>query len=88
LNGLTKTRDPDSREFEIIKTAERELAAYLNAVTEFFGTKQAQLAAKDWLQELEITNTLPAGPREWRVITIDSARRLATRLNAPKQKEV
>ena len=65
MNELPKNRDP--RCAEIVKMAERELAAYLNAVTALFGAKQAQLAAKDWLRELETTNVLPVVPRngEW-----------------------
>jgi hypothetical protein len=64
---------------EIMKMAERELAAYVNAVT-LFGAKQAQLAARDWMQELETINALPLVPREWRAITINAAGRRATRL--------
>ena len=85
MNELPKNRDP--RCDEIVKMAERELAAYLNAVTALFGPRQAQLAAKDWLQELETTNVLPVVPRGWRVITIDTARRLATRLHAKESVE-
>jgi hypothetical protein len=48
-----------------------------------FVAKQEQLAAKDWLQELEATNALPVVLREWRLITLNAARR--TRLKVPKQ---
>jgi len=67
------------------KLAERELAAFFNAVKKLFGPKQAELAANDWLEELETTDALPVAVREWRLITISAARRLASRLNVPFQ---
>ncbi len=66
---------------DITKMAERELGAFFNAVKKLFGTKQAELAANDWLEELETTNPLPVAIREWRLITINAARRLAVRLS-------
>lgn len=75
----------DSACAEIMKMAERELAAFFSAVKELFGMEQAQLAANDWLQELETTSALPAAIREWRLITIKAARRLAARLNVSSQ---
>ncbi|HVB85490.1 MAG TPA: hypothetical protein VNK23_02350 [Candidatus Dormibacteraeota bacterium] len=71
----------------ITKMAERELAAFFNAVRKLFGAKQAELAAKDWLQELETTSALPVATREWRLITIHAARRLASRLNVSFQRD-
>lgn len=72
---------------EIMKMAERELAAFFNAVKQLFGAGQAQLAADDWLQELESTSPVPVAIREWRMITIKAARRLAIRLNPSFQHE-
>lgn len=66
---------------DVTKMAERELGAFFSAVKNSFGAKQAELAAEDWLQELEATSALPDAIREWRLITINAARRLATRLN-------
>lgn len=66
---------------DVTRMAERELAAFFNAVKKLFGAKQAQLAANDWLDELETTDSLPVAIREWRLITISAARRLASRLN-------
>lgn len=66
---------------DVTMMAERELASFLAAVTELFGSKQAQLSAADWLQELEASDGLPASTHEWRCITMKIAARLAGRLN-------
>lgn len=66
---------------DVAKMAERELAAFFSAVTELFGAEQAKLAAKNWLQELNAASNLPVTVREWRLITIEAARQLATQLN-------
>jgi hypothetical protein len=75
----------DNRSADVKTLAERELAAFCNAVKKLFGSRQAELAANDWLRELEIINALPASIREWRMITISAARQLAARLNVPFQ---
>jgi hypothetical protein len=62
--------------------AERELSAFFAAVTELFGPEQATLAAKDWLQQLEVMTDLPGSPREWRALSIEASARLAKRVNA------
>jgi hypothetical protein len=62
--------------------AERELSAFFNAVTQLFGSAQAELSAKDWLQELIVVDGLPASSREWRLITAKASTRLASRLSA------
>lgn len=66
---------------ELMITAERELAAFLSAVTELYGTEQAEMAAEIWLDELEMTSRLP-GPaiRDWRNLTVASVARLANDL--------
>lgn len=63
--------------------AERELAAFLNAVTELYGTEEAEMAAEIWLDELQGMNNLP-GPaiRDWRKVTVSALSRLASRLSA------
>jgi hypothetical protein len=46
--------------------AERELGAFIRAVTELFGPEQARLAAEDWIDELELMDALPAPTRrDW-----------------------
>ena len=83
LSELPKNYDPDC--FEIVKMAERELAAYLTAAKELFGAKEAELAGEYWLRELGVTKVLPVGVLEWRMVTINTERRLATRLNVSKE---
>jgi len=62
--------------------AELELSAFFNAVTELFGSEQAQFSAEDWLHELIKIDGLPASTREWRFITAKVSMRLARRLRA------
>ena len=67
---------------DLTKMAQRELAAFLGAVRELFGSEQAKLSAEDWLHELAEIEALPVSTREWRRITINAAARLASRVNA------
>lgn len=60
--------------------AERELAAFFQAVTELYGPEQAEASAEDWLGELMARCGLPASVREWREVSIAAAARLAGRL--------
>jgi len=63
--------------------AERELGAFISAVTELFGSEEAGLAAEDWLDELVLLDALPGlTSRDWRFITIAASARLANRVNA------
>jgi hypothetical protein len=54
---------------ELMTIAERELSAFFNAVTQLFGSEQAELSAEDWLQELIEIDGLPTSAREWRLVT-------------------
>ena len=65
---------------DLMTMAERELSAFFNAVTELFGSEQAELSAEDWLQEMIETDGLPASTREWRSITAKVSTRLASRM--------
>ncbi|MGA7754075.1 MAG: hypothetical protein WCB05_14670 [Candidatus Sulfotelmatobacter sp.] len=67
---------------DLITLAEQELSAFFNAITHLFGSKQAELSAQDWLQELIEIDALPASAREWRLITAKVLTRLASRVNA------
>lgn len=67
---------------ELVVRAERELSAFFSAVAELFGPEQATVAAKDWLQQLEVMTDLPCSPREWRALSIEASARLAKRVNA------
>jgi hypothetical protein len=60
--------------------AERELGAFISAVTELFGSEQVRLAAEDWLDELVLMETLTSP--DCRLITIAASARLAYRVNA------
>lgn len=62
------------------KSAERELGAFLAAVTKLFGANWARQAAEDWLDELDSQQIFPVNVN-WRPITIAAAIRLARRLN-------
>ena len=44
---------------DLMTMAERELAAFFNAVTQLFGSEQAELSAESWLQELIEIDDLP-----------------------------
>jgi hypothetical protein len=67
---------------DVMTMAERELSAFFNAITQLFGSEQAELSAQDWLRELIEVDALPASAREWRVITAKASTRLAGRLSA------
>jgi len=67
---------------DFITTAERELSAFFRAVTERFGSEQAELSAEDWLLELIEIDGLPDSTREWRLITAKASTRLASRVSA------
>ena len=72
----------DSRCADPMTMAERELSAFFNAVTQWFGSEQAELSAEDWLHELIEIDGLPTSAREWRLITARVSTRLASRVNA------
>jgi hypothetical protein len=60
--------------------AERELSAFIRAVTELFGPEQARLSTEDWLDELELKDSsLRATSRDWRAVTVAASARLANR---------
>jgi hypothetical protein len=62
--------------------AERELSSFIAAVTESYGPEQARLSEKEWLEELELMDSLPLSTnRQWRAITIAASARLVVRLS-------
>jgi hypothetical protein len=67
---------------DLMTMAERELSAFFNAVTQSFGSEQAELSADDWLRELIEIDGLPASAREWQLITAKASIRLAGRVRA------
>jgi hypothetical protein len=61
--------------------AERELSAFIRAVTQLFGSEEARLSAEDWLDESELMDSPPLSTsRNWRAVTIAASARLANRL--------
>ena len=68
---------------EFMTMAERELSAFFNAVTQLFGSEQAELSAEDWLQELIEIDDLPTSVPKWRSITAKVSTRLPSRVNTP-----
>jgi len=77
----SKTRHSPA-DADLMVIAEQELGAFIRAVTELFGPEQARLATEDWIDELELMDTLP-GPtrREWGSVTVAASIQLARRLN-------
>jgi len=71
---------------EQIRLAECELSAFVAAITKLCGPGEARLAAKVWLNELELMDSpvRPAG-RDYRTVTIAAAARLASRLKDAAQ---
>ena len=67
---------------DLTMMAEREFSAFFNAVTQLFGSEQAELSAEDWLHELIESDGLPASAREWRLITAKVSTRLRSGVNA------
>ena len=62
--------------------AERELSAFIGAVTKLYGSEQARISAEDWLEESELMDSPPRSEeRDWRAVTIAASARLANRVN-------
>jgi hypothetical protein len=63
-----------------INMAERELSAFIRAVTELFGPEQARLSTEDWLDESELMGGPHGATRkDWRAVTVAASARLAKR---------
>ncbi len=85
MNPLARhksVKDPNPGCADFMTMAEQELSAFFNAVTDLFGSEQAEVSAEDWLRELIAIDGLPASTREWRLITAKVSTRLANRGNA------
>lgn len=68
--------------------AERELSAFIGAVTELFGPEQARASTGDWLEEAELTDSPPLSTeRNWHAVTIAASARLAARLKASERRQ-
>lgn len=74
---------------DLMIAAERELAAFLSAVTELYGIEQAKMAAEVWLEELEMMNRLPGrASLDWRNVSVASVASLANHLTAAQASSV
>ena len=85
MNPLARCKPPKNsypRCTDLTTMAERELSAFFNAITQLFGSEQAELSAEDWLQELIKIDGLPASTCEWRLISAKASTRLAYRASA------
>jgi len=70
-----------------INLAERELSAFIRAVTELFGPEQARLSAEDWLGESELVDCAPRSTsRDWRAVTVAASVRLANRVTRARDR--
>jgi hypothetical protein len=67
--------------------AERELSAFISAVTELFGPKQAKYSTQVWLDESELMDSPPRSTsRDWRAVTVVASARLANRLTVAQHR--
>jgi hypothetical protein len=67
--------------------AERELAAFIGAVTELFGPAQARRAAHDWLDESDLPDSPPRSTsRDWRAVTVAASARPVNRISAVRER--
>ena len=67
----------------LVASAERELGAFMKAVTDALGPGEGRLAAEDCIEELESPlEHRGVSTDDWRSITIAAASRLAKRLSA------
>ena len=72
---------------EQMHLAERELSAFIAAVTKLYGPEQARLSAEDWLDESDLMDSAPRSEvRDWRAVTIAASARLASRIDASQRR--
>ena len=64
-----------------IHIVERELSAFISAVTQLVGPEEATLSVEDWLDESELVDSPPRSTsRDWRAVSVAASARLAKRL--------
>lgn len=67
------------------RLAHLELSAFVGGVTELFGSEQAKISARDWLDESELMDSPPLSTtRDWRAVTVAASARLANRIDAAR----
>lgn len=78
----------DSSCADQMNMAERELSAFICAVTQLYGSEEAKLAAEDWLDEAELMDSPPLlTSRNWRAVTVAACARLANQMTIAPQKQ-
>jgi len=69
--------------------AERELSAFISAVTQLFGPEEAKLSVEDWLDESELVDSPPRSTsRDWRAVSVAASARLAKRLTVAQHQRI
>ena len=67
---------------KLVRKTERELGAFISAVTQLYGAEQARLSAIDWLDQFESINDVSGSTtHDWRLVTIRAAACLVNRLH-------
>jgi hypothetical protein len=66
----------------LMTMGELELSAFFNAVTQLFGSEQAELSPEDWSRELIEIDGLPTSAHEWRLTAAKVSTRLRSGVNA------
>jgi hypothetical protein len=70
-----------ARVADLLRTAERELAAFYTAVVGRYGPEEARRAAYDWIEEMETMDwPLDGAIPNWRRVSIAAANCLAHRI--------
>ena len=78
---MEPNNDCDGKINFAIALAERELRAFITAVSRSYGTEQARIAADDWLSHLLVhTRSMPDSGAAVREITLATAAQLASRV--------
>jgi hypothetical protein len=81
-NGMIATRQAAAGVVgDLLRTAERELAAFYTAVVGRYGPEEARRAAYDWIAEMETMGwPLDGAVPNWRRVSISAANCLSSRV--------
>jgi hypothetical protein len=78
---VTTRQASDALVADLLRTAERELAAFYTAALRRYGPEEARRAAYDWIEEMEIMNWPSDGAvPNWRDASIVAANCLSSRV--------
>ena len=74
-------------ESTLVAAAERELLAFVSAVSELFGPEHSRISFESWMQELESTDWPPEQEiPDWRQVSVRAAARVAASTGSTIQK--